>query len=74
MGSNDAPPYVAIARLVDHVVRTMATDWSEKEERLGPIANNDHILSEAWAVQAWLDANLMTVWSQETLDKLEGRS
>lgn len=56
---NKVIPYAAIARLVDHIMKS--------EVAIGPI----HILNSACEVQEWLDANLMTVWSQETLAALE---
>jgi hypothetical protein len=68
------PPYAAIARLVDHTMNEdTIRDWREREERLGPIANRDHILNAAEEVQSWLDVLLMTPWSQAVMDRLEGR-
>jgi hypothetical protein len=55
------PPLAEINKLVDWIL--------SREDGLGPIRNKDHIVNAAWVVQEWLDINLMTAWSQETIEK-----
>jgi hypothetical protein len=64
------PPFAKIHRLVEYVLKHEGADLSERTAETG--GSPDHIAMCAFDVQSWLDANLMTEWSQEMMAGIEG--
>jgi hypothetical protein len=65
------PPYAAIHRLVEHVIKIeiKRAERQEQTEARADQHSRDHILNSALEVQTWLDVLEMTPWSQDTIDR-----